>query len=352
MLDDNYFDLALLILSSLIIGLIATPISILIAKKFEIIDYPKAGTHHIHAKPVPRAGGIAIFFSFLFIGIAYKLWRYPDFLSIMIPALLILSFGIWDDKKGMNAPVKLIGQILATTILINFDIRVKFLENQSFFIQLNQFFAIGIDVFITYVWMIGITNAMNMVDSIDGLVIGLCQTISAFFIIVSLSSGQEFLVILSAIIFGCSWGIKFFNHQPAIAFLGDSGAQTLGFLLATIAIAYYPKAFNQGSSWFTPILFFAVPIFDTTLVTISRLLKKQPFYKANLDHTYHRLVVFGWDQNRAVTIMQIAGIIFGLIAVCIIYLPPVPANAIFILWLIAFSLLIYFFEHWFRKKSK
>lgn len=343
-LDQNYFDLVLLILFSLFIGLIITPASIWLAKKMDIIDYPGGSAHHIHLKPTPRAGGIAIMLSILVMILFNRLWGHAEILHIFLPAIVIFSFGLWDDKHGMNAITKLIGQIIAVTILIFLDVRVKFLENQTFFIQLDSTLAYWVDVFITYLWMVGITNAFNMVDSMDGLAIGLCQTISAFFLFISLVSGQSSLVYFSAIIFGISWGLAFFNRQPAKTFLGDSGAQSIGFILAAIAIIYHPNAISQASTWFAPILFFSVPIFDTSLVTISRMLRGQPFYKANLDHTYHRLVALGWDQNRAVALMQIAGVVFGFASISVVYLPPFSANVIFALWTIVFIGLIYFLE--------
>jgi len=276
-----------------------------------------------------------------------RLWHHVEILWIFIPAIVIFSFGLWDDKHGMEAPVKLVGQLLAITILMFFDVRVKFLESSSFFIQLNGTLAYWADIFITYLWMVGITNAFNMVDSMDGLAIGLCEIISAFFFFLSMVSGQSSLAYFSAIIFGVSLSAAFYNRRPAKMFLGDSGAQGLGFMLAAAAIIYHPKVFSQASSWFSPIMFFSVPIFDTSLVTISRMLRGLPFYKANLDHTYHRLVALGWDQNRAVAIMQIGGIVFGLVSICVIYLPPFTANMIFVIWIIIFVALIYLLERTF-----
>ena len=343
-LDQNYFDLALLILSSLFVGFIITPASIWFAKKLDIIDYPGRTTHQIHKRPTPRAGGIAIMFSLLIMILWNQLWDQAEILWIFIPAVVIFSFGLWDDKRGMDASAKLVGQLLAVTILVFFDVRVKFMENQSFFIQLNGTLAYWVDIFITYLWMVGITNAFNMVDSMDGLAIGLSQSISAFFLFLSMVSGQASLAYFSAIIFGISLSAAFYNRRPAKMFLGDSGAQSLGFMLAAAAIIYHPKAFSQASSWFSPIMFFSVPIFDTSLVTISRILRGLPFYKANLDHTYHRLVALGWDQNRAVALMQIGGIVFGLMSICVVYLSPFIANMVFVIWMIVFAAMIYLLE--------
>ena len=126
-LDQNYFDLALLIICSLFISLIITPASIWLAKKMGIIDYPGRSAHHIHLKPTPRAGGIAIMLSILVMILFNRLWGHAEILHIFLPAIVIFSFGLWDDKHGMNAITKLIGQIVAVTILIFLDVRVNFL---------------------------------------------------------------------------------------------------------------------------------------------------------------------------------------------------------------------------------
>jgi UDP-GlcNAc:undecaprenyl-phosphate GlcNAc-1-phosphate transferase len=345
---QNYFDIALLILTSIIVSIIVTPLSIFVAKKMDIIDYPGRSSHHIHKIETPRAGGIAILFSIIVLFFLFSLWHELDIIKLLIPSLIIFGFGLWDDRFGMDAPVKLLGQLIAVAILIFFEIRVQFFENHDFFIQLNYFSAYWIDIGITVFWMIGITNAFNMVDSMDGLAPGLARILSAFFFLITLISKQVPLIYLSGIIFGISWGINYFNATPAKTFLGDSGAQLLGFLLAAIAIVYYPQSSSQQSSWFVPILFFSVPIFDTTLVTISRIRRGQPFYKANQDHTYHRLIAFGWDSSRAVASMHVYSLLSSLSAIIALYLAPVLANIIFIVWLVVFLSLLFFFERKFQ----
>lgn len=350
-IDQNYFDISLLILASIVISLVITPLAIWLAKKFNIIAYPGQAAHHIHKTPTPRAGGIALLISIAIAFVLFSLWTQTELYHILLPALIVFGFGLWDDRHGLDAPTKLAGQIIAVTILIIFDVRVQFLESQNFFIQLNRTTAYSIDVFITYFWMIGITNAFNMVDSMDGLSVGFARVTSVFFLVLSIISGQPSLVYLSAILFGVSFGVSIYNEFPAKTFLGDSGAQLLGYLLAAIAIIYHPKAISQQSTWFLPVMFFSVPIFDTTLVTFSRLRRGLPFYKANVDHTYHRLVKLGWDSYRAVAATQIAAIIFSLAGVCTVYLPSFSANMIFIFWLLIFIALIFIFEKTFHPEK-
>jgi UDP-GlcNAc:undecaprenyl-phosphate GlcNAc-1-phosphate transferase len=147
--------------------------------------------------------------------------------------------------------------------------------------------------------------------------------------LVTIDSGQLLLSQQSALLVGASIGLYFFNSPPARLFLGDSGAQTLGFLLAVLAIAYRPQGANQSSSWVVPIMLLGVPIFDMSLVILSRVRRRKPIYAAALDHTYHRLVASGWDSNRAVLSMQIVSLLLGCLAFVILTRPPIVANAVF-----------------------
>ena len=134
---------------------------------------------------------------------------------------------------------------------------------------------------------------------------------------------------LSAILLGACIGCFYYNASPARFFLGDSGSQFLGFLLAGLAIAYNPPGYEQLASWYIPILLMGVPIFDITLVVYSRLRHKRPVYKAARDHTYHRLVLLGFSSNRAVLSMHISALLLGCLAFIALGLTPLLANLVF-----------------------
>jgi UDP-GlcNAc:undecaprenyl-phosphate GlcNAc-1-phosphate transferase len=134
---------------------------------------------------------------------------------------------------------------------------------------------------------------------------------------------------------GACVGLFFYNMTPARFFLGDSGAQTLGFLLASVGIIFTPVRFPQASSWFLPILILGVPIFDTSLVVFSRWRRGMPIYRAGRDHTYHRLTALGFDSTRAVAAMHIAAILLGCLAFIALNMEPFFANLLFGLVLLA-----------------
>jgi UDP-GlcNAc:undecaprenyl-phosphate/decaprenyl-phosphate GlcNAc-1-phosphate transferase len=160
-------------------------------------------------------------------------------------------------------------------------------------------------------------------------------------------SGQVHLTEISIILLGITVGIYFYNVTPARLFLGDSGSQTFGFLIAAIAMEYAPVGLSPISSWFVPILLVGMPIFDTTLVVYSRFRKGLPVYKANLDHTYHRLVALGLDERRAVLTIHLAAMLLSLVAFVTFYLPPVVANIIFgMLLVLGVVIIMYFDRRW------
>lgn len=319
-----------------LITLFIAPISIKIARRFHLIDQPNSAPHKVHQNPVPKGGGPAIALVVFLLSLMGGKFETPDVRTMLLASIVILVFGIWDDAKGLSAPIKLTGQMFATIILISQGIQIRMFGNQ---VVLN----IGLTLF----WIIGITNAFNLVDSMDGLVVGLTAIASTFFLFVTIDAGQLHLTYMSALLLGCCIGLLYFNTTPARTFLGDSGAQFLGFMLATLALAYTPPGLPQPSSWFVPILLLSVPIFDTTFVVISRLRRRVPIYKAGQDHIYHRLTQLGMSPGQAVTIMHVAALLTGCLAFIALPLPPLLANMLFALGLLCGLLALV----WLEKKS-
>jgi UDP-GlcNAc:undecaprenyl-phosphate/decaprenyl-phosphate GlcNAc-1-phosphate transferase len=320
-----------LIFWAILTTLVITPVAIRAANRFRLIDQPNTSPHKIHERPVPKAGGLAICFAIISINLVSGNLESGAIRAILLASIVIFLFGLWDDTHRLSPRWKLVGQVLATIILISQGVHIRMLGSLTL-----------LNLALTLLWTIGITNAFNLVDSMDGLAIGLAGIASAFFMLVTVDAGQPALALLSAIILGSSIGMLYFNTLPAHTFLGDSGAQFLGFILAALAIAYTPPGLPQPSSWFVPILLLSVPIFDTTLVVISRLRQKKAVYQAGLDHTYHRLVNLGLPSSRAVLTMHLFAIISGCLAFMALPLPPLWANMIFgLALLVGFSLLIW-----------
>ena len=303
---------------AIVVTLLVTPLCIKTAIQLDLLDIPNSAPHKIHGKPVPKAGGIAIVAALFLVTLGSGKLLDTDVRPILLASIPIIIFGLWDDARGLSAGWKLTGQFLAVSILIWQGI------------QIHMFVGFPIvNIAVTFLWIVGITNAFNLVDSMDSLAVGLAAIASVFFLLVTIDSNETDLAFLSALILGSCIGLFYFNATPARTFLGDLGAQFLGFMLATLAMAYTPPGFPQPSSWFVPILLLSIPIFDTTLVAFSRLRRGLPIYKAGHDHIYHRLIGLDMSPNQAVTVMHVAALLTGCLAFIALSLSPLWANTLF-----------------------
>lgn len=323
------FIFEFILLSSLLTALLGW-VSIYLSNRIGLVDMPNSAPHKKHGIPTPIAGGIALYGSLLLTAWWTGIYRNPSLVAMYVAALPVFLFGLWDDFRGISPLMKLLGQSLAVFILISMGVSIKVFESPEFFYSFPGQFNIYLDWFLTYLWIVGIINAFNFVDSMDGLALGLAGMATTFFILVTLDAEQPNLSRQSALLLGACIGLYFYNSSPAKLFLGDSGAQTLGFVLAVIAIAYRPLGAFQSSSWVVPIMLLGVPIFDTVLVVLSRIRRGKPIYSASRDHTYHRLVAMGWSSGKAVLIMQVAALFLGCLAFIVLTRPPLVANGIFI----------------------
>ncbi len=339
-LPENIFSFGLV---AVLVSVLFSPLAIWAVRRWGLIDHPGSSEHKQHASPTPLAGGTALVISLAVLTLVLGLWRLQHVPVIFGAALIVYLFGMWDDARGLKAMPKLVGQLTASILLMSADVSVQFMESIRLPF-LSPEFARLLDYGITLFWLVGVTNAMNMIDSMDGLAIGLSGIAFLFFVPVTLASGQAYLTELSILMLGVCVGLYYYNLTPARMFLGDSGAQTLGFIVASVAMIYAPAGLEPTSSWFVPILLVALPIFDTTLVVYSRLRRKQPFYRAHLDHIYHRLIDIGLDSRRAVFTVHLASIIISLLAFIALLNPPLIANAIFALVLLAGLALILWFD--------
>ena len=326
-------DLFPAILAAIVTALVCSPLFARLAGVIGLVDLPGAAPHKKHALPTALAGGPVLAAA---IGAPYLLLRSPfdrQILGILLGGLVICIWGLLDDRRGLPPLAKLLGQLLGAAVLLAAGVQVHLTR------------IAWLDWTITLLWVVGLTNAFNLVDSMDGLALGLAGVAGAFFMLATIDSVQPLLSHLAAALLGASLGAFFLNAAPARMFLGDSGAQLIGFLLASIGIAYTPAqaGLPQGVSWFTPILVLGVPIFDTALVVVSRVRRGTPIYRAGQDHTYHRLIRLGLDPTRSVLAMQLVAVMLGLIGFIALDASVLVANTLFagsvVLGLLALALL-------------
>lgn len=329
-------------LGGVLVAVALCPVAIWVARRMGLLDVPGSAAHKQHLRTTPLAGGIALVLSLIVLVLIFHLVS-KDISRLLLAVFIIFIFGLWDDAKGLGAPVKLAGQLLASVFLIASDVSVHFLEGLSIPFLSGNLLSV-LDWGVTILWFVGITNAFNLIDSMDGLAVGIAGIAFAFFMIMALVAQQTYLAIFSACLMGICIGLYAFNVSPARLFLGDSGAQALGFTLAAVAMIYTPYNLPQASSWFVPIFVLGIPIFDTTMVVASRLLHHRPVFHADRAHTYHRLVAMGLDPQRAVFAIHLTALVLNFLAFIALSQPPLVSTLIFCSVVLAGLILLIFLE--------
>ena len=329
---------------SFVISIITAIISTNLAIRIGLLDRPNSEPHKLHKHPVPISGGTALFLTLLIGLLIFRKHMTKHLLGLTASAFIIYMIALYDDLKNLKWIYKLSGQILGAVILILSGIQTHLFDAQLFSSWMPVSLRHICDIALTLFWVVFITNAFNLVDSADGVMIGLASWAEGFFIIAAMDAGQHSLALYCSILLGSSLSLSFFNANPAFLFMGDSGAQVIGFLLSAIAIIYNPPELLQKNTWFLPILMLGIPIFDTTLVTISRWRKGQHFYHSGTDHTYHRLVKMGLSSHQATSFLHLISFALQSLAFFAISQSVIEANLLFAVVLICGIAAIVFFE--------
>ena len=290
-----------IILASGLVSFIATPILRNLAQRFNFVDNPQA--RKVHARPMPMLGGVAIYLGLSVAMIVGGNSSFVELLGILGGATVMTLFGLWDDRVTLGPLPKLLGQFLASAILIAAGVQIRLFASQA------------LNVAITLVWVVGISNALNFQDNMDGLAAGLATVSSGFFFILAIVEGLGLVATLAAATLGACVGFLYYNFNPASLFMGDAGSQLLGFILAVLGMKLQFVGRPLGATWMIPIVVLGVPIFDTTLVVISRLRRRIHIYEGGKDHTSHRFVsVFGMTHARSVMSLYLVAAALGLTA--------------------------------------
>ena len=292
----------LIAISALLIAWGSTPVLRQVALRTGVVALPNA--RNIHTSPVPMLGGAAIYVAFIFVLLFFGERRYVnEVVGIFVGATLISLMGLVDDRWGLGSYVKLGGQLLAAGVLIYSGVKVNL-------------FGDARDIVITVVWVVGVTNAMNLLDNMDGLSGGIAMIAAIFFTLLAAMSDQYLVGALAAALAGACAGFLFHNWNPAHVFMGDTGSLFIGFLLAAVGIKLRFPSNSDTITWMIPIMVLAVPLFDTTLVFVSRLRRgKNPLTTPGKDHLSHRLAQLTGSKREAVLICYLIGGAAGLVGV-------------------------------------
>ena len=301
---------------ALLLSFLMTPQVKQFAESVGAIDEP--GERRIHDRPVPRMGGLAIFFGFVVSVLLFVDMSTPV-MGLLLGAVVIAVMGALDDILSLSPWIKLAGQILAALVAIRCGIVFDVISNPGF-LNAGATIAIGWLSFpLTVLWIVLCTNAVNLIDGLDGLAVGVSAISSASMMVVSilvsaLGTGSEPLLL--ACLTGACIGFIPYNRNPAKIFMGDVGSQFLGFVLSCISIMGMFK-FHAIITFLIPLLALAVPLFDTIFAFLRRIVHGQSPFHADRGHIHHRLLAMGMNQKQVVAVLYGISAIFGFVAVLI-----------------------------------
>lgn len=310
--------LLLLTVVSLILSLLFTPIVRILAFRWNLVDLPD-NKRKVHKSPIPRIGGVSIAAAYVLSCFAVSAFLahsqfaaqagFTAMKSIAPAAALVFLIGLADDIFELKAWHKLIVELLAAVLVVSSGLHIHDISTFTVHPVLGM---LG-----TIVWLIACTNALNLIDGLDGLAAGIALLATVTTLIASLLSGNIELMIATAPLVGALLGFLVFNFNPASIFLGDSGSLVLGFLLGCYSVLWSGKS-DTVIGMTAPLIALAVPLLDTTLAIARRFLRAQPIFKPDRSHIHHRLLARGLTQKRAVLVLYMAASIAGALSLCLI----------------------------------
>lgn len=289
-----------------LMAFVTTPIVRVIAFKMGAVDDPKRDARCVHTIPTPRLGGLAVFFSFVLS--AFLFYEMSNaILGMIAGAFLLIIVGILDDvfRDKIRAIYKFLVQIAAAGIVVSQGVVIERINIFGEYIEFG-YFAIPL----TILWIVGLTNAVNLIDGLDGLSCGISTISAGSLLFVTILIGEFQIALLIAILVGSCIGFLPFNMNPAKIFIGDTGATFLGFVLAVISIQGVFKV-HAVITFIIPFLILGVPIFDTTFAIVRRILTGRHPFSADRGHLHHRLIDMGFNKKQSVRILYAVSALLG-----------------------------------------
>ena len=307
---QEYIFIILSFIVAFILAFAFTPLVKRLAKKIGAIDVPK-DNRRMHKKAIPLIGGLAIFLGFtssalLFTPIDTKL------IALLCGALIMVILGVFDDRFALPAKLKLLVQIGAALIPVCMGVRIERIIIP--FIESGGIEFGWLSYPITIFWIVALTNAVNLIDGLDGLAAGVSAIASFSVFCVALMQGDFQMAILTAALLGSCFGFLPFNFNPASIFMGDTGSTFLGFTMATLSVMGVFKI-HAITSFVVPFIAFGIPIFDTSFAILRRVKNGKPIMSPDRGHLHHKLIDMGFNQRQAVSIIYAICFILGAVSV-------------------------------------
>lgn len=308
---------ALALLAALVISFLMTPVVKTFAYKVGAVDVPK-DARRMHKIPIPRLGGLAIFIGFMVsVLVLGNVRGNGQMQSILLGSVIIVVLGVVDDIMALPAMLKFVVQIAAALIPALNGVVIQAFSNPNIFSD-SLYWVLGpLSVPFTVLWIVAITNAVNLIDGLDGLANGVSAISATTMLVIALLASEAEVAVVMAALVGACVGFIPYNRNPAKMFMGDTGATFLGYMLATVSVTGLFKLYAI-ISFIVPFIILGFPIFDTASAFTRRILKGQNPMKADRSHTHHKLIDMGMNQKQAVATLYLVAGVLGLCAVMIV----------------------------------
>lgn len=327
---------------AMVIAFLMTPPVKRFAMQVGAMDVPRDG-RRVHDHPVPRMGGLAIFLGFTVAMILFVSFT-TQVLGLMLGALIIAAMGAVDDIVNLRPWIKLSIQIVAALVAIRCGIIFNAVSNPNILSDVLTIPIGSLSIPLTVLWIVGCTNAVNLIDGLDGLAVGVSAISSMTMLIVSLFVADPNTTFILAALCGACVGFMPFNMNPAKIFMGDVGSQFLGFVLACVSVMGLFKL-HTVITFLVPVLAMAIPLADTVFAFCRRIVHGQSPFHADKGHFHHRLLAMGLNQKQAVAVLYGVSAVMGLVAVLLAGRDPVQRTICVVaafaisltVWVYAFS---------------
>lgn len=311
----EWLKILLAFVCSLIISYVMTPPVKRFAEHVGAMDVPKDG-RRVHDHPIPRMGGLAIFIGFV-VSLLIFVPMTMQITGLLIGAVIIAVMGAVDDIVCLSPWIKLAGQIFAALVAIRCGIVFDAVSTFNIFSARDAVSLGYLSIPFTLLWIVGCTNAVNLIDGLDGLAVGVSAISSLTMLVVSLFVAEPVVSIVMAALTGACLGFMPYNLNPAKIFMGDVGSQLLGYVLATASVIGMFK-FHAVIAFIVPVLAMALPLADTVFAFFRRIAHGQSPFHADKGHFHHRLLAMGMSQKQAVAVLYSVSAVMGLVAVLLV----------------------------------
>ena len=312
---------------AMVVSFISTPVVKALAQRMGAVDVPK-DDRRMHNHPIPRMGGLAIFFGFLLSTLIFVPMD-EQYRGMLMGAVIIVVLGIFDDIYSLPASFKFVVQIVAALMAVFSGNVISAISNPNIFSQ-NPVWELGwLKYPVTIIWIVAITNAVNLIDGLDGLACGVATISSMTLLVIAMVAAELPVALLMAALAGGSIGFLPYNMNPAKIFMGDTGSTFLGFVLAVVSIQGLFKLYTI-ISFAVPFLMLGLPIFDTAFAFIRRIAHGQNPMHADRSHVHHSLIDMGFSQKQAVAVLYLISVILGLSAVVLTTSGPLKAMVLLV----------------------